>query len=116
MSLEAEVLADVRRRLRKRHLMHFRMTSGLFKRGHRHITVGEDGMADVLVFVDARIEGKTISHPLWIETKSRDGELRPEQRAFRARVMLKGHTYLLVRHGEELEAWLEVFSKLNDTK
>lgn len=110
---EGAVLRLVQDYLLARRILFFRMNTGAipssYKGRTRLIRFGSPGMADIIAFpVTKRVMGLgLVIKPLWIEVKAPNGEQTPQQISFQKIVEDNGHSYLVARGIEPIEAWLK---------
>ncbi|HZP06813.1 MAG TPA: hypothetical protein VFB43_18075 [Terracidiphilus sp.] len=106
MTPESAVKRAILDYLTARHILAFRMQSGVsfaeYKGRQRAIPYGTPGMADLLAFPE--VDGRP--HPLWIECKTQKGKQSELQKYFQTMVTDRGHTYIVARCIEDVEATL----------
>ena len=96
--------------LAAKHILAYRMNTGALKIDKRYVKFGVKGMADILAFpaYTSSAFGSFIEYtvPLWIEVKSDKGKQSAEQKSFQNQVEEAGHTYIVARSIEDVEAAL----------
>jgi len=98
------VLRDAINYLKARNIWFRRYNSGLFRSGTRRVRAiyPHNGHPDLMA--RAPVSGRVV----WIETKSKDGVLSPEQIAFRDEVVSRfGDIYLEARTLEDIREFFE---------
>ncbi len=76
-------------------LLNWRQQSGMIMVGSRAIRIGVEGLPDIIVVVPPT------GRLLGLEVKSKNGSLRPAQKAIRARMEASGAVYRVVRSLQE---------------
>lgn len=102
---EKDVLRQVMQYLRLQKCLVYRMNTGAsqfqnYPGGKKYfVRFGEKGMADILAF--------TKSSAIWCECKATNGKQSEYQKHFQTEVEAMGHTYIVARCLEDVEALFE---------
>ena len=95
--------------LAAKHIFALRMNSGSLRDATgRPVTFGVPGCADILAFPHFSVIPPDYIHivPVWIELKAANGKQSELQKSFQAKVEAEGHSYILARTLEDIEAAL----------
>jgi hypothetical protein len=87
--------------LAAKHILAFRMNTGMARFDGRFVKFGVKGMADILAFFRGW-NGEPVILPVWIETKAKDGRQSEYQKSFQALVESHGHRYIIARSIDDL--------------
>ncbi len=77
--------------LKETHLLHWRQNSGVVFAGNRMVRLGEAGLPDIVVIIPPN------GRVLGLEVKSAKGQLRPDQKLFRDKILAAGGYFRVVR-------------------
>jgi hypothetical protein len=103
---ESEAQKQVLDWLAAKHILAFRLNTGVANYDGRRVAFGVPGMSDILAFkvISQSIFGvsqKAIV-PIWIEMKALKGRQSSLQASFQAQVEAEGHIYVLARSIDDL--------------
>jgi hypothetical protein len=92
--------------LAAQHIFAMRMNTGAVKLETRFFRFGVPGCADILAIKQAGCEEYPYSHQkvYWIECKATKGVQSPLQKSFQLQVETEGHTYILARSIDDVQA------------
>jgi hypothetical protein len=104
---ESHIQKSILDYLAARHILAFRMNSGVANIDKRFIRFGVPGMADILACPQHLCDdGDWRPVFLWLECKAPKGKQSELQKSFQTQVVEAGHFYAVVRSIEDVEAEL----------
>lgn len=96
--------------LAARGILAFRMNTGAMAGEYngkpRFLRFGVVGMADILAFPWWPNDSFKLTMPTWIEVKTATGKQSEHQKSFQHQVEQHGHTYIVARSVDDVEAIL----------